>query len=70
MPLLREVERVWLRVKDCAAVSSQRHEPLSYDTACFMVETIVREELAFSTPFDAREYFARELRRMSAPLDG
>ena len=67
MPLLRDVERVWLRVKDSAAVVAERHEPLSHDRAWAIVETIVQEELAFLTPLEAREYLTQELRRMAAP---
>ena len=66
MPLLREVERVWIRVKDLAADLAARSEVPSADTAWAHIERIVHEELAFSAPVEAREFFAHELRQMTA----
>jgi hypothetical protein len=64
MTFLSDAERVWLRMKDYAALMAEREQVPSLHHALSIVSRIIREEHALSTPDEAREYFAAELQRM------
>lgn len=68
MRYLSDSERIWSRLKTIAAALSTRDAALDEDEARSIVDRVISEERATSTPPEAREYFATELRRMAVPL--
>jgi hypothetical protein len=64
MTFLSDAERIWIRLKVHAAEMARLEEVPSTRRALGIVDRIIREEHAISTPEEAREYFATELQRM------
>jgi hypothetical protein len=62
---LSDPERIWGRLKDVASGMAARDFGITDLQAGLIVSRIIEEERAFSTPPDARDYFAAELMRMA-----
>lgn len=63
---MTESERVWARLKATAEKLAACEDCPSPSYALAIVDQIIRDERAGTTPLEAREYFAVELRRMIA----
>jgi hypothetical protein len=61
---LSDAERIWSRLKSIASGMSGRSLPIDDLQARIIVDRIISEERATSTPLEAREYFASQLRSM------
>lgn len=61
---LGEAERIWTRLKVVAATAKEQNTTIGEHEAYVLVDSIVHDEHAPSTPREAREYFAKELRAM------
>jgi hypothetical protein len=59
-----DIDRVWLRMKDIAKRLAQQDAMPSVMHARGIIGQLIREERASSTPPEACEYLAAELRRM------
>jgi polyhydroxyalkanoate synthesis regulator phasin len=66
MTFINEAERVWIRLKDAAAQLVEDKQSINESEARRIVDEIVREENAISTPAEARDFFAIEFLRMTA----
>jgi hypothetical protein len=61
---LSDQQRIWNRLKVAAAAALAEHVTMTEAEARLLVDKIVHDEHAGSTPPEAREYFARELQAM------